>query len=198
MKRTNKWFALAALAAVLFVAGTALAAGGNQANKKAGAGPGGGMGGGLGMGRGMAIGMEIQRLIEEPEFLSYTGISQAQADKISTLVSTSAKNAVRNRAESEILQIELQDLMNASSPNKTQIHAKIDQMGKLHAENLKGMADAQLEIKSILTSEQITKAMEYLRTNRGGGKGDGRGMGGGMGPGTGMGPGGPGQDATGD
>lgn len=201
MKRTHKWMALAALVMALFVAGTALAANGNKANKKAGKGGGPGMGMqagiGGGMGRAMGIGMALQRLIEDPAFLSYTGISQSQADKISSVFTTSAKEAVRNKAEIDILQIDLQELLSASSPNKSQIHSKIDQIGKLQTENMKSMADVQIEIRSLLTDDQIAKAMEYLRENRGPGKGGG--MGQGMGPGgMGMGPGGPGQDYTED
>jgi Spy/CpxP family protein refolding chaperone len=193
MKRKNKWYALIALAAVLFVAGTALAAGGNKEAKQAtrgGGGPGmgmhSGMGGGMGMGAGGGICMAIQRLLNDSDFLAYTGISTTQTGKIETLINTSAKDAIRNRAEVQILQMELQELMDADSPAKTQIYAKIDQIGKLQTDSLKAMADMQIQARSILTSDQIDKAFEYIRQNK---STRGKGMGGNMGSGLGGGMG---------
>lgn len=199
MKR-NKWYVMIALAAVLFAAGSALSATKNNTAKKAtrgGGGPGmgmhagGGMGMGMGMGGGMGLCMAIQNLLENPEFKTFTGISDTQADKISTLLSDNAKKVIRNKAEIQILQMDLQDLMDADSPNKTQIYAKIDQISKMQSDDLKAMADAQIQIKTILTADQLDKAKEYIQQNRPSGKnknkqGRGKGLGGGLG----MGPGG--------
>lgn len=190
MKRKNKWYALFALAAALFVAGTALAAGGNNSVKQATRGGGMGPGKGMGMGAGGGICMAIQRLLNDSDFLAYTGITTAQAEKIETLISTSAKDGIRNKAEVQILQMELQELLDADTPVKTQVYSKIDQIGKLQTDSLKAMADMQIQVKSILTDDQIDKAFEYIRQNksdRGTGRGAGGNMGAGMGGGMGRG-----------
>lgn len=128
-----------------------------------------GQSGGMGMGAGMSskksmLVMKIfQRVLEDMDFQEAVGLTDAQVDKIETLLDQSQRSMVRSQADMQILQMDLEDLMDATTPDIKKIDAKIDEIGKVQTQSFKDMAHLQVELRQIVTEEQISKAKQYFK-----------------------------------
>jgi Spy/CpxP family protein refolding chaperone len=90
------------------------------------------------------------------------GLSDAQLDQLARLVSDQRKLMIRTRADMQVKQLELQDLMLATTLDETSVAAKAKEVSDLEASTLKARVSAHLALRKVLTPEQVQK----LRTLR--------------------------------
>ena len=134
-------------------------------------GRGGGMGGGIRMGAMQGIGMQmLERVLDDPAFVTAVGLSDTQVDQIRTKTSEARKNSIRTKSEMQLLQVDLTTLLNADNPNLSQVDAKIDAISELHARTMKDNIHLMVELKGMLSDEQLANLKQYIQDNRKQGK----------------------------
>jgi Spy/CpxP family protein refolding chaperone len=171
----------------------------DSSGSSSGMGPGGGMrrggpgrdGAGRGRGMGMRGGMRgrefgLGRLLSDPDIRTQLGVSAEQAATIRQQESDFRKTAIRSRADVQVKQIDLRDLMSADKPDRAAIDAKLQEISTARLAFEKSAVDYRLNARDALTPAQRDKLRQIMRDRRGrGGDGGSRGPRGprGMGPG---------------
>jgi Spy/CpxP family protein refolding chaperone len=107
-----------------------------------------GMGAGMGWAHGEGVIGELE-------------LTDNQRDRIRDLRTAHQKDMVKRRADLRIARIELRELID-SDADRAQIDAKIEQIGQLRTEMQKAQVGHRLEVKELLTPEQLEK-LEDLR-----------------------------------
>ena len=82
-------------------------------------------------------------------------LTTEQRQSIQTLHTNAQKEIIRKQADLRVKQIELGELMGASSPNRSQIEAKVREIGTLRTEIQLIRTNCHLQTRSQLTAEQI-------------------------------------------
>ncbi len=147
----------------------------------------GGFGGGRGMGmrgrggRGMG-GREfgLGRILSDPAIREQVGVSADQVAKIRQQDSDFRKTAIRSRADLQIKQIDLRELMSADKPDRAAIDAKLTEISTARLAFQKSAVTYRLNSRDALTPEQRQKLQQVLRDRRQNARGPG-----GRGPGAG-------------
>jgi Spy/CpxP family protein refolding chaperone len=150
---------------------------------------GSGRGRGMGMrGKGMR-GREfgLGRLLSDPDIRTQLGVSDEQAATIRQQESVFRKTAIRSRADVQVKQIDLRDLMSADKPDRAAIDAKLQEISTARLAFQKSAIDYRLNARDALTPAQRDKLRQIMRDRRG--RGGDAGPRGPRGP-RGMGPGG--------
>lgn len=115
--------------------------------------------GGPGFGPGPGPSMLDERMRRE------LGLTGDQTKRLHELRLQTQKSAIRSRADLETKQLELQELLNAQTPDRAAIDRTIREIGDLHASQMKADIDMRLGLQSVLTPEQ-RKKMNDLRERR--------------------------------
>jgi len=123
-----------------------------------GMGPGGpgGMRGGMGMrhgGPGMRGGMMHARL-------AMLDLSEAQRDRMHTIREAQQRKGIQMRADLQLARLDMAKLMRADKPDQAALNAQIDRLARLRADAAKARLSGHLEMRSVLTAEQIKKLHE--------------------------------------
>jgi Spy/CpxP family protein refolding chaperone len=158
------------------------------------------MKGGPGMGGGMmGVRMEVEpriagtkdfeiigRLLNELVFVKDLQLSETQIQKLKKLRTNSLKEQIKNKADLDILQLELEELLDQDTPNIKEIDTELDAIGKKQTEMQKEFLHSILDTKSVLNKEQLENLRKISLRDRMPPmmRNDGPGMG----PETGMGP----------
>jgi Spy/CpxP family protein refolding chaperone len=111
---------------------------------------------------GMFLGMEKE-----------LGLSDEQVSKLKDMRMKREKQAIQDRAELDIMELELRDLMSEDEIDLKAVDGKIDKISALKGKIRKDGIHAMVDAKKVLTAEQRKKLREM--------KGRGMGMGTGMG-----------------
>ncbi len=102
--------------------------------------------------------------------------SDEQVAKLKALKNETEKQKIRTKADLEILQIELHDLLSQDKVDVKAVDAKVEKMGELQTKMHKAHIHAKLDAKSILTLEQLKKYRETKGTRKHGMHMHGKGM----------------------
>jgi len=94
------------------------------------------------------------------------GLSEDQVAKLSALKSETAKQAIRTKADVEILRIELRELMHKDNVDVKAVDAKINKIGDLQTALRRAEVHARLEARNVLTEEQLKKLHELKGKRR--------------------------------
>lgn len=156
--KTKSVVAIGVLSLVLFLmTGVAL-------SKEAMDGLGGGMGmmqgaEKSGMGKGMmgegGMHSGIVKIVSDPGFIKEAGLTDAQVAKIKKIVTDTKKAEIKTGAELQILQLELDELLGQASPDVKAVDLKIEEIAKKEAEVRKQAAHKHIDIRAVLTKEQL-------------------------------------------
>jgi Spy/CpxP family protein refolding chaperone len=90
------------------------------------------------------------------------GLTDDQTKRLRELRLQAQKSAIRSRADLETKQLELQELLNAQTPDRAAIDRTIREIGEQHATQMKADIDMRLGLQSVLTPDQ-RKKMNDLR-----------------------------------
>ena len=120
------------------------------------------MGMGEGFGWHQVPGMNCPDPGRMPEELN---LSKEQTDNIKKIRSAAKKQNIPLKSDIQLKEIELKDLMDADSPDKTAVSAKIKEIDALRTQIKINRMSARIDCRNVLTKEQKEK-MEQLRGQR--------------------------------
>jgi len=147
------------MVAVAALCCVALADGPERGEHRAG-GPRGGMGGGM---RHHEIGMDpIVFAVSRPQFVEKLGLSSEQKDKLKAVTDRAKDGRELGRKVREATMKQL-DLMKADVVDEAAVMKSIDEVFELRKQMAKAQVRRVIEIKAILTPEQIAKAREEMK-----------------------------------
>ena len=137
-----------------------------------------GRGGGRRMGmrrggqRGFGGGAGLLRMAENPRVRTALGLSDEQVARLHKIGVDAQKASVQTRADMQLHQIELRELMRADNPDHDAIMAKLDQVNALQGKMQKARVETMLSARGVLTADQIKKVKTFME-NRGAAGGPG-------------------------
>ena len=111
------------------------------------------------LGRGRGSGPE--RLLFSERARRKLGLSEEQGTRVHQLGLEARKNSIRRRADLEIKQLELEELLSAAEPDRAAIDRTVQEIGALHAARMKAGIDQRLNFQDVLTPEQRDKLREF-------------------------------------
>jgi len=125
-----------------------------------------------GMGRGMGMGPQrpavarrqaLNRMLEDPQVRERLKITPEQIARIRTQLSTFDKAMVQNRANLQLKEMELGELMRADKPDRALIDKKLREVNEAAFASRKATLDHQLSMRDMWTPEQ-RQEMEKMRS----------------------------------
>jgi Spy/CpxP family protein refolding chaperone len=116
-------------------------------------GPMGGMGMGPGMGPGPGAGPGAM-------MLRGLDLNADQQKKVTAIHEKQARLMVQSQADVRIAAMDLRQLLRADAPDKAKIDAQIDRLAQLRAGLAKSRAATMLEVRALLTPEQLKKLQD--------------------------------------
>jgi Spy/CpxP family protein refolding chaperone len=128
-----------------------------------------GRGGRMGWHRGMGMegrGMALGRLLNDPSIREQIGVSADQAAKIRQQEADFRKTEIRDRADLQVKQIDLRELMAADKPDRAAIDAKLQEISTSRLALEKASVNYRLNSREALTADQKQKLRDLLRSRR--------------------------------
>jgi Spy/CpxP family protein refolding chaperone len=110
--------------------------------------------------------MMLGRLLSNPEIRDKIGVSAEQAAKIRQQESDFRKTEIRSRADLEVKQIDLRDLMSAEKPDRAAIDAKLTEISASRLALEKSAVTFRLNSRDSLTPDQRTKLRDWFESRR--------------------------------
>ena len=103
------------------------------------------------------------------------GLTDEQSDEIANIVTRTRKDMIQLRAASKVSRIEMGELLTQAQVDKEAIARKAEEIGRSAKERVQLWTTAALDIRGVLTPEQLQKAkprlMELLSHGHGGPRG---------------------------
>jgi Spy/CpxP family protein refolding chaperone len=127
---------------------------------------GGGMGHGLGMGMGMGPGMGIGVLLRHPDMAQEAGVTDEQMEKLGDLMKKHQHDMIDGRDEVQDAKAELDDLMAQENLDTKAIDKATQDFSDAQGKMLKLRTNHMIEIREILSAEQIKKIDELAKDKR--------------------------------
>ena len=126
---------------------------------------------GPGMGRGMAAGMRGPGMDAgmcgpgmglgcDPGMVRELGLSADQQKRVAEVCGRHQKLMIRDQADVRVAMIDLRQLAGEERPDRAKLDAQIDKIAALRVAMAKDRVGALLEVRSILTPEQLKKWRE--------------------------------------
>jgi Spy/CpxP family protein refolding chaperone len=91
------------------------------------------------------------------------GLSPEQAAQLSKMWSEQRKQSIRQRADTAIARMELEELLSAPTVDEKAVAMKVKALSDLHAAALKARIDHRLAVRRILSPEQQEKMKQLMR-----------------------------------
>jgi Spy/CpxP family protein refolding chaperone len=122
----------------------------------------------------------LARLANNPTLRERIGMTPEQAQKIRTETFDFRKAEIRNRADLQVKQLELRQLMSADTPDRGAINSKLEEISAAKLAQSKAAVNFHLDMRAALTPDQKLKLQqmrqEFFHHRFGpGGPGDGPG-----------------------
>jgi Spy/CpxP family protein refolding chaperone len=116
----------------------------------------------------------LGRLLSDPAVREQLGVTADQAAKIRQQESDFRKTAIRSRADLQVKQIDLRDMLSADKPDRAAIDAKLQEISTARLAFQKSAIDYRLNSRDALTPAQRDKLRQIMRDRRGHRDGDGQ------------------------
>jgi Spy/CpxP family protein refolding chaperone len=87
-------------------------------------------------------------------------LTTEQAQRMETIRANTAKQIAPKQAQIQVKRIEMSELMRQANPNARQVDAKIKEIGDLRNEIQTLRVRGRLEVRSVLTPEQLEKYLD--------------------------------------
>ena len=101
------------------------------------------------------------RMLRSERARRQLGLNEEQSNRLRQLHLEGRKSAIRRRADMETKQLELEELLGTAEPDRAAIDRTVQQIGDLHAAQIKAGIDQRLGFKDVLTPEQREKMREF-------------------------------------
>ena len=141
-----------------------------------------GRGGGFGRegmgGPGGRHGFALLRLAENPRVRAELNLTDAQVGRLHALAVESEKSSIKTRADLELHDVELRELLRADNWDHDAIMSKVQAISDLRGQMAKQHMETMLTARSVLTPEQLKKVHSMMENRGFGGRGGPGGPGG--------------------
>jgi periplasmic protein CpxP/Spy len=124
----------------------------------------------------------LSRILSSPEMQQKVGVSAEQVAKIRQQETAFRKTAIQQRADLQVKQIDLRELMSADKPDRAAIDRKLQEISTSRLAMDKSRIDFRLNMKDALTPEQRAKLKQAMKEKREARQGQRRGNGSQRGP----------------
>lgn len=131
-------------------------------------------------------GFGLSRALSDPQIQQKVGISADQVAKIRSQETAFRKTSIQQRADLEVKQIDLREMLAADKPDRAAIDRKLQEISTSRLAMEKSRVDFRLSMKDALTPEQREKLKQAMKEKweaRRGERGRGQGERGQRGPG---------------
>ncbi|MEO5989476.1 MAG: Spy/CpxP family protein refolding chaperone [Candidatus Eisenbacteria bacterium] len=120
-----------------------------------------GPGKGMGMGEGHMgpVGHHMRGAMMH-ERMAQLGLSQSQRERMHAIHEAQQRKAIQMRADLQLARLDMAKLMHADNPDQAALNAQIDRMARMRAEAAKSRVATHLEMRSVLTADQLKKMHE--------------------------------------
>lgn len=105
----------------------------------------------------------LARLANNPTFRERIGMTPEQAQKIRTETFDFRKAEIRNRADLQVKQLELRQLISAQNPDRGAINSKLEEISAAKLAQAKAAVNFHLEMRAALTPDQKLKLQEMRK-----------------------------------
>jgi Spy/CpxP family protein refolding chaperone len=131
-------------------------------------------------GRDRMGGPRLMAMLENDRVKSALGLTDEQTSKLRQIMVEGRKSAIKTRADLQVRNIELRELLRADQPNRDAVLHKVQEISDLRGQMMRERVDSLLAAKAVLTPEQQQKIRTFMseRRGRGGAWRRERGMGG--------------------
>jgi Spy/CpxP family protein refolding chaperone len=106
--------------------------------------------------------MGLDRIANDPNLRQQLGITDAQAAKIRQQATDLRIAGIRSRADLQVDQLQLRNLLTAENPDRAAINQKLDQISAAQLAQRKQEVSSMLAMRDVLTPEQRQK-LQQLR-----------------------------------
>jgi Spy/CpxP family protein refolding chaperone len=113
---------------------------------------------GLGRPEAMERRMEMRR--HRRDVLGELDLSKEQRDRIADLREKQERSSIRLRADLQTARLDMRRLMRADRADRMAINRQIDRIAQLRAEMEKARVGTMLDVRGMLTPEQLERARE--------------------------------------
>jgi uncharacterized protein YpuA (DUF1002 family) len=106
-------------------------------------------------------------LWNHPEVQKKLNLSEEQVKALQARRLEMETQRIKVHADMEIARLKLEDLIEQDDVNKEAIDAQIEELGKLHADQIRGMVYQKLALREILNEEQLKKVDDFIARMKG-------------------------------
>jgi Spy/CpxP family protein refolding chaperone len=118
-------------------------------------------------GRGGMEGPRLMAMLENDRVKSALGLTDEQSSKLRQIVVEGRKSAIQTRADMQVRNIELRELLRADQPNRDAVLRKVQEVSELRGQMMRQRVESLLAAKSVLTAEQQQKIRAFMSERRG-------------------------------
>lgn len=105
----------------------------------------------------------LARMVRNLEFRERLGITADQASKIRTQTFDFRKTEIRSRADLQIKRLELRNLLSATSPDRSAINKKLQEISAVRLAQAESAIDFHLDMRAALTPDQQQKLQQMRK-----------------------------------
>jgi len=117
-------------------------------------------------GPGFQLGEPIVRIVANPKTAAEVGLTKEQIESVQAIMKEQRKLDKDLRERTKKAMEKEVELFKAEKPDEAAVMAAIDELFEVRKEMAKGQARKVIRIKSLLSSEQIEKALEKVEQMR--------------------------------
>jgi Spy/CpxP family protein refolding chaperone len=115
-------------------------------------------------------GPRLMAMLENERVKSALGLTDEQSAKLRQIMVEGRKAAIKTRADMQVQNIELRELLRADQPNRDAVLSKVQEISDLRGQMMKQRVESLLAAKSVLTPEQQQKIRTFMSERRGRGE----------------------------
>jgi Spy/CpxP family protein refolding chaperone len=112
-------------------------------------------------------GPRLMAMLENDRVKSALGLTDEQTAKLRQIMVDGRKSAIKTRADLEVQNLELRELLRADQPNRDAVLRKVQEISQLRGEMMQQRVESLLSAKSVLTAEQQQKIRQFMSEHRG-------------------------------
>jgi Spy/CpxP family protein refolding chaperone len=112
-------------------------------------------------------GPRLMAMLENDRVKSALGLTDEQTAKLRQIMVDGRKSAIQTRAQIEVQDIELREMLRADQPNREAVLRKVQEISDLRGQMMKQRVESLLAAKSVLTLEQQQKIRTFMSERRG-------------------------------
>jgi Spy/CpxP family protein refolding chaperone len=112
-------------------------------------------------------GPRLMAMLENDRVKSALGLTDEQSSKLRQIMVEGRKSAIKTRADMQVRNIELRELLHADQPNRDAVLRKVQEISELRGQMMRERVESLLAAKSVLTPEQQQRIRAFRSERRG-------------------------------